>query len=518
MAKVTTIPPTKARYTQQPLSQVGKARVAAYARVSTDEEEQLNSYEAQKDYFTKLIMSNPDWEFAGMYADEGITATNTNHRDDFKQMVQDALDGKIDRIIIKSISRFARNTVDSLTTIRKLKEKGIDIYFEKENVHTLDAKGELLITIMSSLAQEESRSISENCIWGIRKRMRDGKFSLAYKHFIGYDKGEDGKLVINEEQAKIIRRIYSEYIGGKSSTAIARGLQADGIPTATGKGMWGCSQVMSILQNEKYKGDALIQKTYTEDFLTHKTKKNNGELPSYYIEDDHEPIVSKEVFELAQVIRESKKKTNAFRKTQFGQKLVCAECGSLFTRTTWKTTDGYHKVYRCYNKYGPKHTMCSSSHLREEEIVPIFMKALNKLLKNKDKAIEMVEDYINERQDTVALEKERDDLRDKMDNIVKTMSGSSTAVFNKVQYKAENEELYAQHSEINARYEAVMEELKQRKVDIVAGKEFLRYFMEMCGPIKNFNELYWDKLLDRMVVDKDKKIKVVFIGGYSVKF
>ena len=190
------------------------------------------------------------------------------------------------------------------------------------------------------MAQEESRSISENCTWGIRKRMKNGRYTIACSRFLGYDKGPDGKPVINEEQAKIVRRIFSEYISGKSSTEIVRGLQKDGIPTPSGEGRWCCSSVLSILQNEKYKGDALIQKTYTESYLTHKSVKNKGELPSYYIEDDHEAIVSKEVFELAQVVRKSKKKTNQYRKNLFSQKLVCAECGGLFTKSTWTSTKG----------------------------------------------------------------------------------------------------------------------------------------------------------------------------------
>ncbi len=516
MPKVTTIPPTKTLYTQQPIVHKGKLRVAAYARVSTDEEEQQSSYKAQMDYFTELITSNPEWEFAGMYSDEGISATSTKSREGFNTMIKDALDGKIDNIITKSVSRFARNTVDSLTIIRQLKEKGVDVYFEKENIHTLDAKGELLITIMSSLAQEESRSISENCTWGIRKRMRDGKYSLAYSRFLGYDKGPDGKLVINEEQAKVVRRIFSEYIGGKSSTAIARDLQADDIPTASGEGMWCCSAVLSILQNEKYKGDVLIQKSFTESFLTHKSVKNNGELPSYYIEDDHEAIVSKEVFELAQVVRDSKKKKNTYRKNIFSQKLVCAECGGLYTKTTWKSTKGKRQVFICYNRYRGTHSMCSTPHLMEEEIVPAFLKALNKALKDKDKVIQKAKMFIRDCQDTTALEKERDELREKIGEIVKTISGNTTVVLDRFQYKAENEELYRQHEAINARYGEVLEELRQSKSDVATGEEFLRYFAEMSGPIKKFNELYWDKLLDRIIVDKGKKLTVVFVGGYRV--
>ena len=210
MKKVHVIPASIQRYTEKPLNSQWKRKVAGYARVSTDHDEQLTSYEAQVDYYTRYIKSRSDWEFAGMYTDEGISATNTKHREGFKRMIEDALSGKIDLIITKSVSRFARNTVDSLMTVRKLKDKGIEIYFEKENIWTLDAKGELLITIMSSLAQEESRSISENVTWGHRKRFADGKVSLAFSHFLGYERGADGNLVINKEQAETIKK-YTGY-------------------------------------------------------------------------------------------------------------------------------------------------------------------------------------------------------------------------------------------------------------------------------------------------------------------
>lgn len=200
MAKtVRAIPATINRYTAAPINSRKKRGVAGYARVSTDHDDQVTGYAAQVDYYTNYIKERNDWEFVGIYTDEGISATNTRHRDGFKRMVRDAMDGKIDLIVTKSVSRFARNTVDSLTTVRKLKDKGIEIYFEKENIWTLDAKGELLITIMSSLAQEESRNISENVTWGHRKRFTDGKVSVPYRHFGGYDKGPDGNLAVNRE-------------------------------------------------------------------------------------------------------------------------------------------------------------------------------------------------------------------------------------------------------------------------------------------------------------------------------
>ena len=256
--KVTTIPASLTRFTATPITELKKRRVAGYARVSTDHDDQFTSYAAQIDYYTNYIKSRDDWEFVEVYTDEGITGTSVKHREGFKRMVADALAGKIDLIVTKSVSRFARNTVDSLTTIRQLKEKGIEVYFEKENIWTFDGKGELLLTIMSSLAQEESRSISENCTWGQRKRFADGKVTVPFNRFLGYDRGPDGNLVVNPEQAVIVQQIYAMFLQGMSYHGIAKKLTADGIPTPGGKEKWSISTVRSILSNEKYKGDALL--------------------------------------------------------------------------------------------------------------------------------------------------------------------------------------------------------------------------------------------------------------------
>lgn len=276
-ARVTVIPAKKDRLPINVLSnEARKLRVAAYARVSTNNEEQLTSYEAQVDYYTRYIQSKDEWQFVEVYTDEGISATNTKKRDGFNRMVADALAGKIDLIITKSISRFARNTVDTLTTVRKLKEKGIEVFFEKENIRTLDGKGELLITIMSSLAQEESRSISENVTWGQRKRFADGKVSLPYRRFLGYEKGRTGCPVIVESEAVIIRLIYRLFLYGKSPSAIATYLTDEGIPTPGGKKVWRAKVVESILTNEKYKGDALLPEEIHGGFPHQKAKGQRG--------------------------------------------------------------------------------------------------------------------------------------------------------------------------------------------------------------------------------------------------
>lgn len=252
--------------------------MAAYCRVSTDQLEQLSSYEAQVSYYTNYINGHPDYECAGIYADEGISGTNTKKREQFNKMIEDCKNGKIDAIITKSISRFARNTLDCLNYVRMLKELGIGVIFEKENINTLDSKGEVLLSILSSLAQDESRSISENSTWGIRRRFEQGKVTVNHTKFMGYDKDEEGNLVINEKQAKIVRRIYTDYINGKGPNRIAKEFEEEGILNWNGKAKWYESSIRKMLSNEKYKGDALLQKTYTVDFLSKKRAVNKGEI------------------------------------------------------------------------------------------------------------------------------------------------------------------------------------------------------------------------------------------------
>ncbi len=277
-----------------------KLKVAAYARVSTEMDEQQSSYEAQVSFYTDYIKSHEGWQFIAVFADRGITGTSTKNRTNFNKMVKIALMGGIDLILTKSISRFARNTVDTLQTVRKLKEVGVEVFFEKENLHTFDPKCEMLLTIMSSLAQEESRSISENIRWGKRKSMQDGKVSFPYSCFLGYRKGRDGKLEIVEDEARIVRKIYQMFLKGKTINGIARFLTKHNIPTPRKKKVWSATAVKNILKNEKYKGDALLQKTYIEDYLTKKRCKNNGELPQYYVKNSHPAIISRKVFDEVQ--------------------------------------------------------------------------------------------------------------------------------------------------------------------------------------------------------------------------
>lgn len=335
-------------------------RVAAYARVSTGSEQQQSSIEAQQDYYTKMINFRLDWIFAGLYVDNGISGTQTKHRTSFNQMLQDAHDGKIDLIITKSISRFARNTVDSLSAIRLLKEHGVEIFFEKENIWTFDSKGELMLTILSSVAQEESRSISENITWGKRKRFADGEYSIPYSRFLGYNRG----MVINPAEAKVIKSIYFLFLLGMSSYQIANLLTDYGILTPAGKDKWNAGAVRSILTNEKYKGDALIQKNFTVDFMSKKKKKNEGELPMYYVTEGHEAIIPPPLHEYIQVELSRRLDFKYGRYCgihPFLGRIFCEKCGAAYRYSSWHSTTYKDWVWECSSRWrGQK---CGNHHI-----------------------------------------------------------------------------------------------------------------------------------------------------------
>lgn len=379
MPKVTIIEPIITQVQAEESLTPQKLRVAAYARVSTEQDEQESSYEAQVDFYTRYIGNNPDWEFVKVFADRGITGTNTKNREEFNQMIDRAISGGIDLILTKSISRFARNTVDTLQTVRKLKAAGVEVIFEKENLHTFDPKCEVMLTIMSSLAQEESRSISENIRWGQQKSMQDGNVFLPYKHFLGYRKGEDGRPEIVEEEAAIIRKIYDLFLSGRTIRYIADYLTDCEIPTPSGKVKWSVSTIKSILTNEKYKGDALLMKTYTVDYLTKEKRKNDGEVRQFFVENSHEPIIGPDVFERVQEkLKEHCANRAKIRSNHpFANRLICGECGEFYGRKVWhnrRNTERYD-VWYCNHKY-KQAKPCQTPFLREEEIKTAFEKAI----------------------------------------------------------------------------------------------------------------------------------------------
>ena len=388
--RVRVIPATKTRGAIHSTHD-GKKRVAAYCRVSADSEEQLNSYEAQKSYYTQKIEESPDWEMAGIYADEGISGTSMKKRTEFKKMITACKRGRIDLIITKSLSRFARNTVDCLETVRLLKANGIGVYFEKENINTLTESSEFLITLFSGFAQAESESLSKNVAWGWKKSAEAGNVYFQYKRMLGYRKGTDGQPEIVPEEAEIIRRIYRRYLAGCSLGQIKLELEQDNIPTAQKVERWSSAVIHNILTNEKYMGDALLQKTYITDCITKKVKKNMGERPMYYVENNHPAIISRETFDQVQkemTRRSSKRKVlQKSGKTELGkysgkyaltELLVCGECGSPYKRVTWARNGKKRIVWRCVSRleFGTKYCHNSPT-LDESRLHNAILAAMN---------------------------------------------------------------------------------------------------------------------------------------------
>ena len=380
--------------------------VAAYCRVSTDSEEQLTSYEAQKNYYTDKIMTNPDWTMAGIFADEGITGTSAAKRPEFLRMIRKCRQKKIDLILVKSISRFARNTVDCLNYMRALKELGIAIIFEEQNFNTLEADGELLITLLGAVAQGESESISENVKWGVRQAMREGKATIQYKRLYAYERGEDGNPRIIPEQAEVVRRIYDSFLAGQSLRMIKEDLERRGVTTVTGGTEWSIASIRGILQNEKYRGDVLRQKSFVNDCISRKHIRNVGQLPMYLTQDHHEGIVSRDTFNAVKAEfarrgagRAPSKKQAPTELSCYSAKyaltgrLVCGECGTLYRRCVWSKRGQKKAVWRCVSRidYGTKYCRDSPS-LDEKDLQAAILAAINSAMSRRAVLVERITD------------------------------------------------------------------------------------------------------------------------------
>lgn len=521
MPRVTTIPATKNRFTTLPTASIAKRRTAGYARVSTDSDEQFTSYNAQIDYYTEYIRSREEWEFIKVYTDEGISALNTKNRDGFRSMIRDAMDGKIDLIVTKSVSRFARNTVDSLVTIRKLKEKGVECYFEKENIYTFDGKGELLLTIMSSLAQEESRSISENVTWGQRKRFADGKVSVAYSHFLGFEKGEKDTLKVIPEQAKIVRLIYKLFLEGRTTQGIANSLMDQGVPSPAGKTIWRSSTVASILTNEKYKGDALLQKRFTADFLTKDLRPNRGEVPQYYVEGAHEAIIASEEFDAVQdEMARRKELGRACSDKAFHSKIICGDCGGFYGRKVWHSTDEYKcMVFQCNRKF-KNEDRCQTPRLTEDEIKQRFLTAYNQLMGDRKTVLADCEMIRQTLCDTAQLDADMRREQDEMTVVSELMKAhikTNASV-------AQSQETYAQEAgRIEERYKAALEHYTtleaERDKRIRKSKElstFIAMLKKQSLVVMEWDERLWITLLDTATVYRDGRIVFRFKSGREI--
>ena len=512
MPRITVIPSTFNPETRMPTAQIEKRKVAAYARVSTDLEEQVTSYRAQVDYYTKYIKEREDWEFVKVYTDEGISGTSTKNREGFQTMIANALDGKINLIITKSVSRFARNTVDSLSTIRLLKEHDVEVYFQKENIFTFDSKGELMISILSSLAQEESRSISENVTWGQRKRFADGKVSLPYSSFLGYRKGTDGLPEIVPEEAEIVRYIYRRFIAGLTPYKIAAELTAQGVPTPAGKEKWASRTIKSILTNEKYKGDALLQKKFTVDFLTKKQKINEGEVPQYYVENSHPAIIDPLEFDMVQ--NEFLRRENVGKQYSstsiFASKMICGDCGSYFGAKVWHSNSKYRRViYQCNSKFKGEH-FCTTPHLYESEIQQKFLNAFSRYFGQKDVIIRNCLFVLNhlkmQDEHNAELQTEFEEINEKLKRYI--TSGGTDSDYN---------ELNARYEEIFAQIDAEEQLAVERKGRITKMQEILRVLRNSDFVLETFDENIWTALVETLTVFHDGSMVFLFKDGTEIK-
>lgn len=508
-------------------------RVAAYCRVSTDDEEQKTSYEAQIGYYTEKINQNPEWQMAGIFADEGISGTQAQKRPEFLKMIRLCRQRKIDVILTKSLSRFARNTVDSLGYIRELRALGIAVISEKENINTLTAESEMLITIMSCFAQAESESISKNVSWGVRQSFKNGNVPTQYARLLGYRKGHDGNAEIIPEEAEVVKEIYRCYLDGMSMNLIADRLNEKGLTTKGGSSPYRKTVVQRILTNEKYTGDALLQKTYVTDCITKKTRKNNGELPMYLVKNHHEPIISRSDFNRVQeeMARRSAKRTIADKLTKTGQGkysakyalselLICGECGEHYRRVTW-TAKGFKEIkWRCVSRiqYGKK--KCHSSPTVDEQALHrAIVSAINEFCEVKDDVAKALRESIiealdqNQNGSVQAVQRRIDELARNMDELIKLATVPETAE------NAMSD--IAKFSEEMKTLREFIETEKAKQTAVQHGSNELSNVLQRLEKenftLTEYDDIVTRQLIEQITVDTKNTITVRFKGGFEMR-
>lgn len=524
--KVTVIPPIAEMQGESRIDMRPK-RVAAYCRVSTDREEQEHSFETQKAMYTEMIMMKPSWQTAGIYADEGITSTVAKKRPGFMKMIKDCRKGKIDMIVTKSVSRFSRNNLDCLMYVRELKQLGIPIIFEKEGINTIQVSSELLLTLFGALSQAESESISMNVKLGIRQSLKNGNVRFSYKTFLGYRKGADGQPEIVPEQADIVRRIYNDFLAGATYLEIAKRLTEEKVPTMGGGSRWFSERIKSILKNEKYKGDALLQKTYITDPISKRVKKNNGELPMYYVENSHPAIIERRIFDRVQeeiARRAGKKKVKQTgTKTELGrysgkyaltELLYCGECGTPYRRCTWSRNGKKKIVWRCVSRldYGKKYCKNSPS-VEESRLHNAIAAAITKKANSEEINIGGIMDHIESfgsRRDTdgiIQRQRRIAEIEKVIDDLARLNSD-----------EAQSGELDYKFSELYAELYSVKDEIEEMQSDAATlDGDMLNEMREVVTGLKNHPVEYDDKvvrqLIDCIKVMSADTIKICFKDG-----
>jgi len=505
---VTVIPARKRVGNTIQLEEKPKLRVAAYCRVSTDSEEQATSYEAQVEHYTQFIQKNNEWEMAGIFADDGISGTNTKKREEFNRMIAECMKGNIDMIITKSISRFARNTLDCLKYIRQLKDKNTSVFFEKEGINTMDSKGEVLLTIMASLAQQESQSLSQNVKLGLQYRYQNGEVQVNHNRFLGYTKDENKNLVIVPEEAEVVKRIYREYLEGASLTQIARSLEKDSILTAANKPKWRPETLKKILQNEKYIGDALLQKTYTVDFLTKKRVKNNGIVPQYYVENSHEPIIPKDLYMQVQeemVRRGSLSSGNKKRvyssKYALSGIVYCGNCGDIYRRIAWNNRGKRSIVWRCVSRVEHGPSKCDAPTILETDLQAAVVKAINLVLGNRDRVLRVLQENIE-----TVLQQEDESTIVGIDTKLEELQRE---LLKRANEKVEYDDIAVEINRLRELKQNALGESAQREGLKQRIAEMTEFLNEQTGIVEEY-----DKQLVRQLIEK----VTVFEGKFLVEF
>ena len=508
--------------------------VAAYARVSTEKEQQEDSFDRQVEHYTQMISDNPKWRMVEVYADPGISGTRAEKRPNFMRMIQDCRDGKIKKILVKSISRFARNTVDALQYIRELRDLNISIFFENENIDTLGTGGDVLITILAAMAEQESRTISTNIKWAWQRKFQNGEIILNTGLMLGYtklpNKDENGYdvFVINEEEATIIRRIYEEFIAGATLNRICRGLEADGIRTKLGKEKWSPMVIQSILSNEKYTGNAILGKTFKQDVLTKYRQKNDGtKAPMYYVENSHPAIIDSEVFELAKKELAHRKAakdatTGSSRYTSkypFSGMLVCGICGSRLRRHV-RTMGSGNKVaaWGCANRVENGRSECDSHHIREDIMERTYAAALRQMTDNADEVIAAVQEGA-----MLAMEPENKEKLQQIEQDIVAVQEQVLAIHKRKISKQISDEEY---NAIVKRYTSQIEDLQAQQQEYrgienryIEVRAWLDAFQKSINGSENatsIDALVMKALVDRIIV-YDDHIEVQFKCGAFVE-
>ena len=508
-------------------------RVAAYCRVSTELEEQQNSYQVQIAYYTDLINKKKEWTLAGIFADEGISGTQTKKRTEFNRMIRMCRNKKIDLVITKSISRFARNTVDCLEYVRQLKDLGIGVIFEKENINTLTMTSEFMIALYGSFAQAESESISKNVSWGKEKAYREGKVQFQYKHLLGYKKGADGKPEIIPEEAETVKLIYTMFLDGHSMKNIALILHVKGKHTKTGSTEWRTNTITRILQNEKYVGDALLQKTFTSDCITHKVVKNHGERPMYLVTNHHDPIIDRDTYNRVQqelARRNSKRKISDKTVTEQGkysskyalsELLICGHCGTPYRRTTWAARGKKQIVWRCLSRleHGKKYCPDSPT-IKEEQLHRGILRAINNYYSCRNDIVRILKANIGSvlecqgQEEILSVEKRLKEIDQARTDLVNLIASGGC---DEDKLDSEFAKLYAEEQGLSERLTMLKSQNKTSEETQAKLDKIMDMIEHENFELETFDNVLIRKLIECVKILSKTEILVIFKGGYEVR-